>query len=210
MQVAIAEARRGLGLTAPNPAVGAVIVRNGRVVARGHHACAGGPHAEIAALAALRCPADAFGATLYVTLEPCSTVGRTGACTDAIVHAGFGRVVYGAGDPNPRHAGRARGILRRAGIRVESGVSAGECAALNTAWNKWVATGLPYVTLKVAMSSDGYITAPVPRRWVTSAAARRDAMRLRAGCDAVRAGAWRESPAACAQRRTSERETSTP
>jgi len=188
MQAAIAEAKKGLGATAPNPAVGAVIVKNGRVVARGYHAFVGGPHAEIAALAALKRPADALGATLYVTLEPCSTPGRTGACTDTIIRAGFARVVYGATDPNPCHAGRARGIMRSAGIRVKTAVSARECAALNTAWNKWVATGLPYVTLKVAMSKDGYITAPPPRHWITSPAARRDAMRLRAACDAVLVG----------------------
>ena len=188
MQAAIAEARKGLGATAPNPAVGAVIVKNGRVVARGYHAFAGGPHAEIAALAALKRPADALGATLYVTLEPCSTTGKTGACTDAIIHAGFARVVYGATDPNPCHAGRAREILRSAGIKVKAGVLARECAALNTAWNKWITTGLPYVTLKVAMSKDGYITAPPPRRWITSPTARRDAMRLRASCDAVLVG----------------------
>jgi len=188
MQAAITEARKGFGLTVPNPVVGAVIVKNGRIVARGHHAFAGGPHAEVAALTALKRPADAFGATLYVTLEPCSTVGKTGACTDAIIRAGFTRVVYGATDPNPCHTGRAREILLCAGIKVKTGVSARECAALNTAWNKWVATGLPYVTLKVAMSKDGYITAPPPRRWITSPAARRDAMHLRTSCDAVLVG----------------------
>src|SRR5260221_6467232 len=112
MRAALREAERGRGHTSPNPAVGAVIVRGGRIVARGFHRRAGEPHAEIAALAALKKAALARGATLYVTLEPCSTHGRTPPCCDAIVQAGLARVVIGAIDPNPRHAGRGIKILR--------------------------------------------------------------------------------------------------
>src|SRR6516165_1738254 len=106
MRAALAEARRGLGRTGPNPAVGAVIVRGGGRVARGFHRRAGLPHAEIEALRALKNPALAKGATIYVTLEPCSTHGRTPPCVEAIIAAGFARVVIGAIDPNPAHAGR--------------------------------------------------------------------------------------------------------
>ena len=106
MRAALREARRGVGHTSPNPAVGAVIVRGGRIVARGFHRCAGRPHAEIEALAALKNPRLANGATLCVTLEPCSTQGRTPPCVEAIMRSGFARVVIGAIDPNPAHAGR--------------------------------------------------------------------------------------------------------
>ena len=121
MRQALEEARKGLGFTHPNPAVGAVIVQHNRVIARGWHRRAGGPHAEIEAIAQARRTA---GATLYVTLEPCSTQGRTPPCTEAIQRAGFARVVYGATDPNPKHAGRGRKILEKAGIAVSSGILA--------------------------------------------------------------------------------------
>ena len=186
MVEAIAEARKGLGLTAPNPAVGAVVVRNGRIIARGWHRGAGRPHAEVEALAAVKHPDPQD--TLYVTLEPCCTHGRTPPCTQAITRAGIGRVVYGATDPNPRHAGRADAILRRAGVRVSSGVLRDECAAINRAWNKWIATGLPWVIAKSGMSLDGRIASPPGRRWITSEASRRDAMQLRASCDAILVG----------------------
>ena len=110
MRLALREAGRGLGRTSPNPAVGAVIVKRGRVIAKGWHRCAGGPHAEIEALHALNKPALARGATLYVSLEPCCTHGRTPPCTDAIIQAGLARVVVGATDPNPRHAGHGFAI----------------------------------------------------------------------------------------------------
>ncbi len=188
MRAALAEARKGLGLTSPNPAVGAVIVRGNRIVARGYHRAAGQPHAEIEAIRALRSPAQAAGATLYVTLEPCSTHGRTPPCTDAIIKAGFGRVVYGATDPNPSHAGRARKLLAAAGIEVTDGVLAGECAALNVAWNHWITTGMPYVIAKCGMSLDGRIGSHPEARWITTEASRQDAMRLRAQVDAILVG----------------------
>lgn len=189
LRLALAEAARGLGRTHPNPAVGAVLVKSGRVLATGWHRKAGGPHAEIEALAALPSLHLARGATLYVTLEPCSTHGRTPPCTAAIISAGVRRVVYGATDPNPAHAGRAAQILTAAGLTVTSGVLERGCTNLNRAWNKWIATGLPFVTAKVGMSLDGRISSHPSARWITGEPARRDAMRLRAECGAILVGA---------------------
>jgi diaminohydroxyphosphoribosylaminopyrimidine deaminase/5-amino-6-(5-phosphoribosylamino)uracil reductase len=188
MQAARDEAARGVGRTHPNPAVGAVIVKARRILARGWHRAAGGPHAEIEALRALKNPTAARGATIYITLEPCSTHGRTPPCTDAIIAAGIARVVYGARDPNPLHAGRADRILKKAGIRVSRGVLSNECESLNEGWNKWIATGLPLVIAKAGMTLDGRLASPPGQRWITSEAARQDAMRLRAGCGAILVG----------------------
>lgn len=188
MRIALREARRGDGRTHPNPAVGAAIVKNGRLLASGWHRAAGSAHAEIEALAALPKAAAARGATLYVSLEPCCTHGRTPPCTAAIIAAGISRVVYGARDPNPKHSGRADKILAKAGISVAAGVLANECASLNRAWNKWIATGFPYVIAKAGMSLDGRIASPPGRRWLTSEESRRDAMLLRASCAAILVG----------------------
>jgi diaminohydroxyphosphoribosylaminopyrimidine deaminase/5-amino-6-(5-phosphoribosylamino)uracil reductase len=189
MQAALGEARRGLGLTSPNPAVGAVLVIGNRIVARGHHRRAGGPHAEVECL-------TRFGralpktATMYVTLEPCSTTGRTGPCTTALIQAGLKKVVVGASDPNPKHAGRGIEVLRRAGIDVHAGVLADECGKLNENYNKWITTGLPFVIAKCGMSLDGRLTAPPHEsQWLTSPASRRHAQRLRAQVDAILVGA---------------------
>ncbi|MDR1192273.1 MAG: bifunctional diaminohydroxyphosphoribosylaminopyrimidine deaminase/5-amino-6-(5-phosphoribosylamino)uracil reductase RibD [Verrucomicrobiales bacterium] len=192
MRLALALARKGLGKTAPNPCVGAVMVSGGKIVGRGWHKRAGGPHAEIEALRdAGRHGFRDFGrATLFVTLEPCCTRGRTPPCTDAIVSAGLGRVVIGATDPNPRHAGRAFGILRRAGVAVTHGVLAGECAALNRAFNHWIIHKKPWLVAKAALTLDGALTLAKNRRvQLTGGAAARDAHRLRAGSDAILAGA---------------------
>ena len=188
MRAALAEARKGAGKTSPNPAVGAVIVKGGRIVARGFHRAAGRPHAEIEALRALPDSTSARGATLYVTLEPCSTHGRTPPCTEAIIRHGFSRVVFGTTDPNPLHAGRAAQILRDANIVVSRGVLAPECEALNTAWAHWIVTGRPYVIAKCGMSLDGRIGSHPESRWITNAASREDAMKLRAGVDAILVG----------------------
>jgi len=190
MRVALSEAIRGIGWTSPNPIVGAVIVRQGRLIARGFHRCAGGPHAEIVALQSLGLlmKKKARGAELFVTLEPCSSIGRTPACTDTIVSVGFSRVVFGTFDPNPLHARRAINLLEAAGISVTPGVLEEECHLLNEGWNKWICTGLPFVIAKVAMSLDGYISSHPRRRWITSAASRRDAMSLRATVDAILVG----------------------
>lgn len=189
MAAALAEARKGSGKTCPNPAVGAVIVSDGAIIATGYHRAAGQPHAEIEAIRALVEPAQARGSSIYITLEPCSTAGRTPPCTSAIIEHGFARVVYGATDPNPAHAGRADRILLATEIDVKGGVLADECAALNEAWNHWIVTGMPYVIAKCGMSLDGKISSHPASRWITSPAARKDAMRLRAGVDAVLVGA---------------------
>lgn len=188
MEAALGEARKGIGCTHPNPAVGAIIVKDRRVLSRGWHRAAGLPHAEIEAIAGLKNPDDARGATLYVTLEPCSTHGRTPPCTEAIIRTGIRRVVFGSLDPNPRHAGRAVRILDAAGILVTTGILASECAAINEAWNKWIATGIPFVIAKAGMSLDGRISSPPGRRWITSEASRHDAMALRASCGAILVG----------------------
>lgn len=190
MRKALREAQKAVGHTSPNPAVGAVIVRGRRMVGRGYHRRAGEPHAEIAAIRALARPEQTRGATLYVTLEPCSTRGRTPPCVEAIVQAGFARVVIGAIDPNPRHSGRAIELLREAGIEVVAGVLREECEALNRAFNRWIVTGRPWVIAKAGLSLDGRLTRPPGEsQWLTSDAARAHAMRLRAHVDAVLIGA---------------------
>lgn len=188
MRAALAEAKRGVGRTHPNPTVGAVIVRNGRLIARGWHRAAGRPHAEIEAIASLRSQGLARGATIYVTLEPCSTHGRTPPCTDALISAGFARVVYGAMDPNPKHVGRAKRLLEKAGIAVTAGVLADECSDLNRDWNTWMATGMPHVIAKAGMTLDGNIASPPGQRWITSEASRKDAMKLRQRVHAILVG----------------------
>jgi diaminohydroxyphosphoribosylaminopyrimidine deaminase/5-amino-6-(5-phosphoribosylamino)uracil reductase len=189
MRAALQEARRAIGHTSPNPAVGAVLVVNDRIVARGHHRRAGAPHAEIECIRSIR-NAVAARSTLYVTLEPCSTAGRTPACVDEIIEAGLRNVVIGAIDPNPRHSGRGVSLLEKAGINVRVGVLAEECAALNEAFNKWIVTGIPFVIAKCGMSLDGRLTRPPGEsRWITNSAARRHAHELRAMVDAILVGA---------------------
>ncbi len=190
MGLALRLARRGAGLTSPNPMVGAVLVRSGEVIGRGWHAGAGGPHAEIEALrdAARRGHAPR-GSTLYVTLEPCCTQGRTPPCTEAILRAGIRKVVVGAIDPNPRHCGRGFRILETARIAVKSGVLAEQCASLNEAFNHWIVHRTPFVTVKAAMTLDGKIaTASGESKWVTGNAAREFAMNLRSKSDAILVG----------------------
>lgn len=188
MHLAIAEAAKADGKTSPNPCVGAVIVRNGVILARGYHEAAGLPHAEIEALRHLSSPIQARGATLYVTLEPCSTTGKTPPCTEAIIAAGFARVVYGATDPNPHHAGRAAQLLATGGIEVTTGVLEKKCAALNKYWNHRMKTGFPWVIAKCGMSLDGRLSSFPGRRWITSTASRNDAMRLRSNVEAILVG----------------------
>lgn len=189
MRAALTEARRGLGHTSPNPAVGAVLVVDKKIVARGHHRGAGMPHAEVECFRKFgkRIPKKA---TLYVTLEPCSTSGRTGPCTSAIIDSGVTNLVIGALDPNPRHCGRGIDLLTKAGLHVRTGMLAGECSELNESFNKWIQTGRPFVIAKCGMSLDGRLTAsPSEGRWLTSAASRRHAHRLRAQVDAILVGA---------------------
>jgi diaminohydroxyphosphoribosylaminopyrimidine deaminase / 5-amino-6-(5-phosphoribosylamino)uracil reductase len=186
MRRALALAQLGWGRVHPNPLVGAVIVKNGRVVGEGHHAEYGGAHAEIAALQAAG--DDARDATLYVTLEPCAHHGRTPPCTDAIVEAGISEVVYATGDPNPR-SGRGADELRNAGLRVLSGVERAAARELNAAFFHVHERGGPYVALKLAISVDGRIAArPGARTVLTGIESTREVHRLRSGFDAILVG----------------------
>jgi diaminohydroxyphosphoribosylaminopyrimidine deaminase/5-amino-6-(5-phosphoribosylamino)uracil reductase len=182
-------ARRGWGTTHPNPMVGCVIVEKDKVVASGFHEQDGGPHAERVALASLKRPPRP-GATLYVTLEPCSTAGRTGACTDAIIAAGIKRVVSGATDPNPAHAGRGYEVLREAGVAVVSGVLEAACADMNLIFNHWIVTGSPFLAGKLAATLDGRIaTRTGESKWITGEEARADVHRWRQLFPALAVGA---------------------
>ena len=190
MLEALGHARMGLGLTSPKTMVGAVIVRDGVIIGRGYHYRAGEPHAEINAFSdAARHGYDPKGATLYVTLEPCCTTGRTPPCTDAIIAAGIGRVVIGSLDPNPHHAGRGVELLEAAGIKVTVGVEQSACSELNQAFFKWISTGKPFVILKMAMTLDGKIaTASGESKWITGPEARRRVQTLRRLSDAIMVG----------------------
>lgn len=213
LRLALSLARRGYGQTSPNPMVGAVLVKGGRIIGRGWHHRAGLPHAEIEALLDARQRGyKVRGATLYVTLEPCCTHGRTPPCTEAILAAGIKRVVAGTADPNPKHAGRGFDILQRAGINIECwhGPSpdpwpagrqpvvsvpssaqkvAQECESLNEVFNHWIIRRTPFVSVKAAMTLDGKIaTARGESKWITGEKARVHGMRLRQGHDAILVG----------------------
>jgi len=188
MKLALELARRGHGQTSPNPMVGAVMVKNDRVVGQGYHEKAGGPHAEIVALNKAR--GAARGATLYVNLEPCCHYGRTHPCTDAIIKAGIKEVVYSINDPNPTVNGKGAALLRRAAIKVTSGQLKDESEKLNEVYVKFIRTGKPFVILKTAESLDGRIaTASGDSKWISGPEARKFAHQLRADSDAVVVGA---------------------
>jgi len=189
MRQALALARRGWGDTHPNPMVGALIVEDGAVVAEGWHVRAGEPPAEINALRALGRKPRA-GATLYVTLEPCSTHGRTPPCTDAIVDAGITQVVVGATDPNPAHAGKGYEVLRAGGVEVVSGVLADDCTDLNLVFNHMMTTGRPIFAAKSGVTLDGKVaTRTGDSKWITGAPARADGHRWRRLFPAIAVGA---------------------
>jgi diaminohydroxyphosphoribosylaminopyrimidine deaminase/5-amino-6-(5-phosphoribosylamino)uracil reductase len=208
MRLALRLAWRGYGTTSPNPMVGAVLVKNGKVIGRGWHRRAGLPHAEIEALRdAQKRGQNVRGATLYVTLEPCCTHGRTPPCTDAIVKAGVKRVVVGTVDPNPKHAGKGITMLKNANIiayaigdsrgrpnlpdrlKAELQTVATQCMELNEAFNHWIVHRTPFVTLKAAMTLDGKIaTAEGESKWITGPKARDYGMKLRQGNDAILVG----------------------
>ena len=181
-------ASRGLALTSPNPMVGAVLVRDGRVVGRGFHTYAGVKHAEIVALE--QAGGDARGSTLYINLEPCAHKGRTGPCVQALVEAGVAAVVAAMPDPNPLVAGRGFQILRDAGVRVEiAGEFTAEAERLNEAFVHFMRTGRPLVTLKAALTLDGKISAPDDNRgWITSETARDHVQQLRHATDSIATG----------------------
>jgi len=193
MRKTLSLARKGGGLTRPNPPVGALVVKNGREQGSGFHTRAGGPHAEVIALAAAG--AAAKGATLYVTLEPCSTIGRTPPCTDLIVQSGVSRVVLAVRDPNPKHDGRGIAILKKSGVSVSEGVCKVEGDELIAPFAKWIVTGRPYLTLKLGMSLDGRIADHAGRsKWITCESSRKIVQDIRCGADAVLVG----SNTACA------------
>jgi diaminohydroxyphosphoribosylaminopyrimidine deaminase / 5-amino-6-(5-phosphoribosylamino)uracil reductase len=190
MRAALRLARRGFGLTSPNPMVGAVLVKAGKIVGRGWHHRAGEPHAEVEAIRdAQKHGHNPKATTLFVTLEPCSTDGRTPPCTQAIIAAGIKRVVVGATDPNPRHCGKAFALLEQAGVAVTSAILKEDCERLNEAFNHWIVQRTPFATVKAAMTLDGRIaTASGESKWITGEKARQYGMRLRAGADAILAG----------------------
>jgi len=187
MNMALAEAERGRGAVEPNPLVGAVLVREGRVVGLGHHGRFGGPHAEVMALR--NAAAAARGATLYVTLEPCCHHGKTPPCTDAILQAGVAKVVAAIRDPFPRVAGGGLAILRSAGVPVDLGLQAGAAADLNAPYLKRVTTGLPYITAKWAMTLDGKTAvASGDSQWISAPGSRSLVHQLRGRMDAILVG----------------------
>jgi diaminohydroxyphosphoribosylaminopyrimidine deaminase/5-amino-6-(5-phosphoribosylamino)uracil reductase len=191
MAHALALARRGQALTTPNPMVGAVLVRNQRVVGEGFHVYDGSRHAEIIALEAAG--AAARRSTLYVNLEPCCITGRTGPCTRALIDAGVARVVASMADPNPAVRGRGFRQLRAAGIEVESGQFSEDAQRLNEGFAMWITTRRPLVTLKSAMTLDGRMVLPHRRgrkreRWITSADSRAQVQQMRHAADAVLTG----------------------
>ncbi len=187
MREALRLAQNAAGRTSPNPLVGAVLVREGRIVAEGWHRRAGEDHAEIQALK--MAGELARGATLYVTLEPCAHQGRTGPCVKALIEAGVRRVVVAMEDPNPQVSGRGLAELRAAGIEVETGVLEKEARHLNETFCKWITTRTPFVTLKMAMTLDGKIaTAVGESQWITGEAARRRGHEMRDRVDAILVG----------------------
>lgn len=187
MKRALVLARRGFGGTSPNPMVGALLVKNGEIVGEGWHKRAGEPHAEVNAL--LKANDKARNASLFVTLEPCSTFGRTPPCTETIIKSGIAEVIVAATDPNPKHSGEGFSVLRKAGVKVRTGLLAEEAERLNEAFNFWVTQRRPWVICKCAMSLDGKIAANSGEsKWITGGKARELGMRLRLGADAIVVG----------------------
>jgi len=187
MQLAIREARKGLGRTSPNPCVGAVVVKNNKLIATGYHRQAGTPHAEVHALRAAG--AKARGATIYVTLEPCNHTGKTPPCTQAILASGIKRVVVGMLDPNPLVAGGGCKTLAAQGVEVAQGILVEECRSLNRPFSKHVTTGLPWVIMKAGMSLDGRLALGSGQSaWITNEQSRRQVHRLRDRVDAILIG----------------------
>ena len=187
MQKALLLAEKGRGYTYPNPLVGALLVKNGKIISQGYHAFYGGPHAEVEAIK--KAGRAASGSTLYVTLEPCSTFGKTPPCTRLAIERGIRHVVIATRDPNPLHSGRGIEELRKVGVRVTKDVLAKEAAEQNEVFLKWIRTGFPFVTLKMAETLDGKIATPTGEsRWITGKKARRFVHQLRAVNQAVLVG----------------------
>ena len=186
MELACQEAERAFGRTSPNPLVGAVAVRSDAVISSGFHKKAGEAHAEVNCL---NDDIDYSGATLYVTLEPCSTHGRTPPCTEKVIKSGVKEVIIGNLDPNPEHAGRAVKILENAGIKVRHSILKERCWGLNIPFYKWIQTGKPLVHLKMAMTLDGKIaTEKGQSQWITGPDARQAVQEMRKECDGIMVG----------------------
>lgn len=187
MRIALEEAQKGLGRTSPNPAVGAVIVKDGKEIARGYHQKAGTPHAEIHALNSAG--EDARGATIYVTLEPCNHTGKTPPCSKAVAKAGIARVVVGMEDPNPLVNGSGIEYLRSQGVEVASGILEEECVAINRPFIKKITSGLPWLAMKAGMSLDGKLTYQAGKSgWITGPESLRKVHQLRDQFDAIMVG----------------------
>jgi len=187
MALALALAEKGRATTSPNPMVGAVVVNNGGIVGRGWHRKAGGPHAEVEAISDAGCLAK--DSTIYVTLEPCSHYGRTPPCAELIIESGISRVVAAMTDDNPKVSGRGCAMLREKGIEVETGLMEAEARKLNEAYLKHITTGLPFVTLKLATTLDGFIADKAGQsKWITGPETRKFVHRLRAETDAIMVG----------------------
>ncbi len=187
MSKAIELALKGIYNAHPNPMVGAVIVKNGHIIGKGYHKEYGKAHAEVNAIKSAK--ESLRGATIYVTLEPCSTFGKTPPCTEAIIKAGIKKVIVGVTDCNPAHSGKGLKILAKAGIKVETGVLKKSCEDMNFAFNKFMRQKVPFVTLKVSQSFDGRIADFMGRsRWISSLKSRIKTHELRAESDAVLAG----------------------
>ena len=187
MALALAEARKGWGATSPNPMVGAVVAQGDRVIAKGYHARAGGPHAEAVALA--KAGNQARGASIYVTLEPCNHHGRTPPCTEAILAAGIKRVTIAQMDPNPHVTGGGAAYLAGRGLEVVTGVLEERARELNECFNRFITSGKPFVILKSAATLDGKLaTAQGHSRWITGEKARQYVHRIRHGVDAILVG----------------------
>ncbi|MBF0510694.1 MAG: bifunctional diaminohydroxyphosphoribosylaminopyrimidine deaminase/5-amino-6-(5-phosphoribosylamino)uracil reductase RibD [Candidatus Omnitrophica bacterium] len=180
-------ALKGWGRTMPNPMVGAVVVKSGKIIAEGYHHYCGGDHAEIDALKKVGLKAK--GAILYVTLEPCAYQGRTPPCSEAILKAGIKKFVYGAKDPNPLNNGKSLNFLKKHGVDIKRSLLADELSRMNEAFNHWIIKGVPFVTAKMAQTIDGKIaTMDGESKWITSRFARDYARRLRFGFDAILVG----------------------
>ncbi len=187
MQLAIDLAKKGVGRTSPNPMVGCVVVKNGKIVTEGYHEKYGGYHAERNALS--KCREDLAGADLYVTLEPCCHQGQTPPCTDIILERGIGRVFIGSMDPNPLVAGKGAKILKSHGVEVVTGILEQECRELNEVFFEYISTGIPFVAMKYAMTLDGKIaTYTGDSRWVTGEVARSHVHELRRRYSSIMVG----------------------
>jgi diaminohydroxyphosphoribosylaminopyrimidine deaminase/5-amino-6-(5-phosphoribosylamino)uracil reductase len=186
IRTALELARKGRGSVEPNPMVGAVIVKNNKIIGKGFHEKFGGPHAEINALK--NCKVSPVGATLYVTLEPCCHFGKTPPCTDAVIKAGIKKVVAAAKDPTKKVAGKGFKILKKAGTEVVCGVCEKQAKELNAAFFKFAETKKPYVIVKWAQSKDGFLARSDSKRWISSPASRKDVQKIRRRVQAVLVG----------------------